>query len=215
MWGLGHILHPDLNEPIFLSYYTAPALLSTAAALIKQDVTALQMELCGVLVEPHKNAFSLTWHRDSIPPSVPAAEELATLLAKNPTSIQWNTNISGVDDACLLVVPRSHKRARTDAERVAEREVLEGEMRVVLKRGETVFYDNDILHRAEYQVGRERRTLHACTGVGERGRAVGQHGVSWLREVRWEGVAEEMRVRAVEGMGEEVEKEEKEFLLEG
>ena len=43
VWGLGHILHPDLGEPVFMEYYTSPALLATAASLIAADVGQLQM----------------------------------------------------------------------------------------------------------------------------------------------------------------------------
>jgi hypothetical protein len=43
VWGLGHILHPDLKEPVFLEYYTAPGMLEAAAGLIGTEVDKLQM----------------------------------------------------------------------------------------------------------------------------------------------------------------------------
>jgi hypothetical protein len=59
-------------------------------------------------------------------------------------------------------------------------------LKVVLKPGQTVFYDSNILHRAAYSSKSKRATLHACMGTIDGGhhRAsnIFQHGLDWMSE---------------------------------
>jgi len=52
--------------------------------------------------------------------------------------------------------------------------------------GETVFYNNNILHCASYSPNRPRATLHACIGDTRggttRARNILQHGLEWMKE---------------------------------
>jgi len=52
--------------------------------------------------------------------------------------------------------------------------------------GETVFYNNNILHCASYSPNRPRATLHACMGDtrggSARARNILQHGLEWMKE---------------------------------
>jgi len=52
--------------------------------------------------------------------------------------------------------------------------------------GETVFYNNNILHCASYSPNRPRATLHACIGDtrggSTRARNILQHGLEWMKE---------------------------------
>ena len=52
--------------------------------------------------------------------------------------------------------------------------------------GETVFYNNNILHCASYSPSRPRATLHACIGDtrggSTRARNILQHGLEWMKE---------------------------------
>lgn len=61
---------------------------------------------------------------------------------------------------------------------------MPGMLKVVLKPGQTVFYDSNILHRAAYEHRAKRATLHACMGTIEGGhhRAANifQHGLDWM-----------------------------------
>ena len=156
------------------------------------------LELFGLLVNPSKTPFSLAWHRDTIPPDTSEHREIEILNAPR-FGTQWNTAL--YDDECLLVVPGSHCRPRTDEERRVTMETprapLSGESVVKLKAGETVFYDNNILHRAVYPVEPIRVTLHACMGTveagPERAKNILQHEMDWVRNVRYEGRLEEMR----------------------
>lgn len=119
-------------------------------------------ELCNMLVNPIHTAFSLSWHRDAIPEDATEEEEARMLKIPN-FGTQWNTAL--VDDECLEVVPGSHSRVRTEAERRGE---IQG-IKVVLKAGDTVFYDHNILHRAVYPTARRGgRCMHAWDQRGLR-----------------------------------------------
>jgi hypothetical protein len=93
---------------------------------------------------------------------------------ENPCfATQWNAAL--YDDECLLIVPRSHRRPRTEEERKVN---LEGdargvmpqypnayrqangyrEKRVLVPAGSVLFYDHNILHRATYSTSPERGT---------------------------------------------------------
>lgn len=157
------------------------------------------MELYNMLVRPDA-AFSLRWHRDDIPPEATDEEELARL-AKPGWHAQWNLAL--YDDASLVVVPGSHKRARTATERAADpyEANMPGQMVVELKAGEVAFYNNNILHRGVYDPEKERMTLHGSIGTtlgnAERARNVLQHGVGeWAKEYDFDDFDEGIRERA-------------------
>jgi hypothetical protein len=219
-WGVQGLLNPSLpDHAIFTQNYFSSSILLVVKELLQCTDADLVMELFNLLVRPDTD-FQLRWHRDDIPPSATMEQELARL-AEPAWHAQWNLAL--YDDESLLVVPGSHARARTEAERAAgEYAVLPGEEIVKLKAGDAVFYDNNILHRGKYDAGRERATLHGSVGhvrgSETRARNVLQHGVgSWVRECEFGclgpegGVererAEGMRRRLVEmgrGKGEEV-----------
>ncbi|KAF3088825.1 hypothetical protein TWF594_005184 [Orbilia oligospora] len=193
IWGIQHLMHPDLKLPIFKQIYTDPKLLSTACAILSlPSAENLQLELFNLLINPHTTPFSLPYHRDTIPAAT-LPEEEAKLLTRPRTGTQYNLAL--YDDACLIVVPGSHKRPKTDEEittlKENEKAPLKDEIRVVLKPNQAVFYENDILHRAEYDT-KKRVTLHGSLGKEgqvERARMVLQHGVEYLKE---NSFAEEM-----------------------
>ncbi len=185
----------------------------------------LVMELFNLLVRPDAD-FSLRWHRDDIGPSATAEEEIARL-AEPAWHAQWNLAL--YDDESLVVVPGSHARARTDAERFAEpyEANMEGQVKVRLAAGDVVFYDNNVLHRGVYSSHVERATLHGSVGHLKgsevRARNVLQHGVgewvegcdfSCLRDPEEKERAEGMRRRLVE-MGTSTGGEKMGYSLDG
>jgi hypothetical protein len=153
-------------------------------------------------VRPDKD-FALRWHRDDIGPQASSHEELERL--KEPAwHAQWNLAL--YDDNSLVVVPGSHKRARTERERTADpyAHELPGMQIVQMKAGDLVFYDNNILHRGVYDSSIERMTLHGSVGhvKGNKARArnVLQHGVGeWVDKCDFNKLPEHLRSRA-EGM---------------
>ncbi|KAG9202401.1 hypothetical protein G6514_004377 [Epicoccum nigrum] len=202
IWGVQHLLHPsNPDHVLFARSYFDAELLKYVAALIPCEEGDLTMELYNMLVRPEKD-FELRWHRDDVPASASAEEELARL-QKPGYHAQWNLAL--YDDSSLVLVPGSHKRARTDDERAAApyEPNMPGQITVELKAGQVAFYNNNILHRGVYDSTKERMTLHGSIGTvaaGEqRARNVLQHGVGeWAKEDDFGELEPAMKERAVE-----------------
>ncbi|KAB5585669.1 phytanoyl-CoA dioxygenase [Coniochaeta sp. 2T2.1] len=190
--------------PPWPSFYFSDVVISPTKQLLQCGDEELVMELCNLLVRPDRD-FELRWHRDDIPPTASAEEEVERL-SRPAYSAQWNLAL--YDDAGLVVVPGSHRRARTEGERSAgpyEKHV-EGQTVVQLKAGDVVFYNNNILHRGVYDATRERMTLHGSVGhvrgAAVRARNVLQHGCKdWIDRCEFEFLEDGVRARA-EGMRE-------------
>ncbi|KAF1981810.1 phytanoyl-CoA dioxygenase [Aulographum hederae CBS 113979] len=204
IWGVQHLLHPSLpSSPVFADSYFNPAIIDVVKQILSCEEDELVMELYNLLVRPDED-FELRWHRDDIPPSATAEEE-EERLARPSWHAQWNLAL--YDDSSLIVVPGSHRRARTEVERLADpyEADLPGQVVVEMKAGDVVFYDNNILHRGFYRGGTERMTLHGSMGhVGgsrERARNVLQHGVGeWVDGVDFGGIEEPEMRELAEGM---------------
>jgi ectoine hydroxylase-related dioxygenase (phytanoyl-CoA dioxygenase family) len=160
IWGVGHLLHPDLGEPVFAEYLASAPALDVATELLGP---ALRLSLVNMLVNPAKRDFPSDWHRDQLKQEVPPEEEEA-ILARLQDGVQWNAAL--YDEACLLIVPGSHRRAATPEEREIQfrrpLDPMPGEMAVQLAAGQGVYHNAQILHRGRYPVGQRRETLHAC-----------------------------------------------------
>ncbi|KAK4044328.1 hypothetical protein C8A01DRAFT_42989 [Parachaetomium inaequale] len=250
IWGVQHLLHPDLpvspeERALFVRLYFHERLLGVARELLSippsppppdgnggegDEGGGMTMELLNMLVRPDGDQpFALRWHRDDIPATATPQEEMERLKSPGEAYVHTQWNLPLFDDDSLLVVPGSHARARTDAERSASpyEEGMPGQVRVVLKAGDVVFYDNNILHRGVYEVGRERMTLHGSVGhvqgSRERARNVLQHGVGeWVDRCDFQGLGEGRERRTAEGMrrrlvqlGRENEGRDVGFSLEG
>ncbi|KAH7066898.1 hypothetical protein BKA63DRAFT_130383 [Paraphoma chrysanthemicola] len=206
IWGVQHLLHPsNPDHLVFAKSYFDEELLRYVAALIECEQDDLTMELYNMLVRPDHD-FALRWHRDDIPATATAEEELERL-RKPGWHAQWNLPL--YDDSSLVLVPGSHKRARTDEERNADpyEPSLPGQITVQLKAGEVAFYNNNILHRGVYNCERERMTLHGSIGTKaagtQRARNVLQHGVGdWAKEWDLSQCQGEEWVERAQGMRE-------------
>lgn len=119
--------------------------------------------------------FELDWHRDTIKPEVTPEQEAEELLENPFAGAQFNLALT--DDNCLIVVPGSHKRVRTQEERnktvdeSRRKEHITDQITVNLKPGDIVFYNNNILHRASYSSKNKRLTLHGSYGNVKYGKA--------------------------------------------
>jgi hypothetical protein len=186
----------------FIQNYFSSAIIDIVKKLLECEDDELVLELFNLLVRPERD-FELRWHRDDIPETASADEELGRL--REPAwHAQWNLALW--DDESLIAVPGSHVRARTDVERSAGpfETGLPNETRVKMKAGDVVFYNNNILHRGAYRSEVERMTLHGSMGhVGGsslRATNVLQHGIGkWVADIDLGGLNEEERKRA-EGM---------------
>ena len=198
--GVQHLLHPSNSDHLtFAKSYFDSELLKYVGALIVCGEDDLTMELYNMLVRPDKD-FSLRWHRDDIAATATSEEELERL-QKPGHHAQWNLAL--YDDSSLVLVPGSHKRARTDTERNADpyEAHMPDQLTVHLKAGEVAFYNNNILHRGVYDSTKERMTLHGSIGTtlagSERARNVLQHGVGdWAKEYNFDDFEPEMAARA-------------------
>lgn len=203
IWGVQHLLHPDMPfQATFAKSYFSDTIITPITQILDCEENDLIMELYNLLVRPDKD-FALRWHRDDIGPQATSQEELERL--KEPA---WHTqwNLALCDDNSLVVVPGSHKRARTEKERTADPYAhdLPGMKIVEMKAGDLVFYDNNILHRGVYDSSIERMTLHGSVGhiKGKKARArnVLQHGVGqWVDKCDFSKLPEHLKPRA-EGM---------------
>ncbi|KAJ5945597.1 Phytanoyl-CoA dioxygenase [Penicillium verhagenii] len=130
IWGVQHLLHPDMEDRQSFAqcYFSAPILqvveelVGVSNGTTPSSEEPLVMELFNLLVAPETKDFELRWHRDDIPETATAEEELAQLAAKSPGGRQSHAqyNLALCPDASLIVVPGSHRRARTEIERNAE-----------------------------------------------------------------------------------------------
>ncbi|KLO07408.1 hypothetical protein SCHPADRAFT_909526 [Schizopora paradoxa] len=190
-WGVQHVMHPALDEPAFVRWYTSDAVVDVVEQLLECEEGALQMELFNLLINPERHSFALRWHRDDIKETATTEEETEAL-GKWHYGVQWNTAL--YEDSCLFVVPGSHKVPRTPEQRAlsetpeAPKNPLDmpGAIQVTLQPGETVFYNSNILHCATYDARAQRATLHPCMGDAVHGgmvraRNILQHGiVDWV-----------------------------------
>lgn len=191
IWGVSGLLHPGLGTKslAFQELYSSQKLLDVAGDILQTPNEGLSMELFNMLINPLSD-FDLDWHRDYIRPEATPSEEAEQLLQDPYAGTQFNLALT--DDKCLIVVPGSHKRVRTEEEREkttneSRKEHIPGELYVELKPGDIVFYNSNILHRATYSAKNLRLTLHGSYGHVDHGKArakgVLQHGVAeWLPE---------------------------------
>ncbi|OQN98418.1 hypothetical protein B0A48_15688 [Cryoendolithus antarcticus] len=185
-WGVQQLMNPDLpGSDIFTASYFSKANLEIVKSLLDCEVDDLVMELYNLLVRPDAD-FELRWHRDDIPPTATAEEELARL-SKPAYHAQWNLAL--YPDSSLILVPGSHRRPLTDVERAAGpyEANIPGQIDVKLEAGEMAFYNNNIFHRGAYRSDVERMTLHGSmghvAGGSLRARNVLQHGREWINNV--------------------------------
>lgn len=200
IWGVQHLMNPALpGNELFTKAYFSDEILGIVKELLQCGDQDLVMELFNMLVRPEKD-FELRWHRDDVPAEATAAEEMERL-AKPAYHAQYNLAL--FDDASLILVPGSHRRARTDTERSASpfEDHLPDQIIVELGPGDIAFYNNNILHRGVYDSSKERMTLHGSVGhkagSKERARNVLQHGVGgWVSQVDLSALGEAPRARA-------------------
>ncbi len=205
IWGVQHLLHPDMPErKIFASSYFNNTMLNTITGLLQCQPSDLVLELYNMLIRPDRD-FALRWHRDDIPPETPPEDELIRL-QEPMLHAQWNLAL--YPDASLVVIPGSHKRARTEMERHADpyEDDMPGQKIVKMEPGDILFYNNNILHRGVYDCKNERMTLHGTMGVAgtdkARARNILQHGIgSWGADADFSDLPPDVAAQA-EGMKE-------------
>jgi len=160
IWGVSSLLDPKLNEPVFGHYMATPHVNEVAGDLLTDR--NLRLGLTNLLCNPLKADYEIVWHRDSGNPGDSGAKELEHL-SKMQYGVQWNGAL--YEESCLRIVPGTHRRNITDAERDVllnrKTDPMPGELIVKLRAGETVYYNANLLHRGVYPCSSHRETLHA------------------------------------------------------
>ena len=208
IWGVQHLMHPDLPfHDLFAASYFSDFVIDAVKELLVCSEEELVMELYNLLITPTYD-FSLRWHRDDISPVATPDEEVAKL-SQPAWHAQWNLAL--YDDTSLIVVPGSHTRARTNAEKAADPyEVnMPGQTSVHLRAGDVVFYNNNILHRGVYNSTVRRMTLHGSighvNGGNARARNVLQHGVGdWVERCNFSSLEEKEVQKRAKSMREKL-----------
>jgi ectoine hydroxylase-related dioxygenase (phytanoyl-CoA dioxygenase family) len=156
IWGVNHIFHPNIREDCLVKSLGHPQILDVIEDLIG---TRLRYHLCTLLVSPERKPYHINWHRDS---SRNGEIELERLMAGLKSHVQLNGAL--YDDETLYIVPGSHRRVITDAEREMFQNSPKGDMPnqmpVKLKAGDIVFYNANLLHKGYNKSGAKRQTLH-------------------------------------------------------
>ena len=200
IWGVQHLMKPDMpGNDIYTSLYFSEEVLSIVRELLQCEDENLVMELFNMLVRPDGH-FELRWHRDDIPAEATPEEEMERL---GRPAFHAQYNFALWEDDSLVLVPGSHKRARTETERKADpfEKVLPDQLIVKLEPGDIAFYNNNILHRGVYDHTKDRMTLHGSVGHSGgsklRARNVLQHGIgSYVDKVDFSKLSESERERA-------------------
>ncbi|MCZ6635340.1 MAG: phytanoyl-CoA dioxygenase family protein [bacterium] len=162
-WAIRGLFAPEIGEPDFADY-----LLTDPVMKYVQPILGDELRLGGVLIftNPYDDDYGFGWHRDSVRTKAEMGEE-EELELLNPDApmngLRWHLAL--VDDACLMVVPGSHRRYRTPHELqcLTEAEVrnedISGQYAIPLKAGQAAFWNGKIIHRGVMKKDVERLTL--------------------------------------------------------
>ena len=161
IWGVNNIFHPSIREQALVDALAHPQILDVIEALIGER---LRYHLCTLLVSSECKPYHINWHRDSAPDGeVP----LETLLSRLRSHVQLNGAL--YDDETLYIVPGSHRRELTDAERAVLQQTPKAEMpnqlTVKLEPSDIVFYNSSLLHKGYNPTDAKRQTLHYAVVV--------------------------------------------------
>ena len=155
--GIIGLIAPEFGQKAFAEYQSSEPILRYVNGFIG---TNLRMGL-SVLWSCENMKYDCGWHRDiGVPRDATISREEEQEVMDEPLkSFKWQTAL--LDDPCLWVVPGSHRRTRTDIEMEVlnndRKADLPGEKNVLLKRGQTVFWESRLMHRGRGPEGFERR----------------------------------------------------------
>ena len=135
IWGVNNIFHPSIREEALVNSLGHPQILDVIESLIG---TRLRYHLCTLLVSSERKPYHINWHRDSVRDGEVPHEQL---MAKLRSGVQLNGAL--YDDDTLFIVPGSHRREITDAERHiinnSPKADMPNQIEVQLKAGVIVF----------------------------------------------------------------------------
>jgi hypothetical protein len=154
-WVIDGILTSAFGETAFAEYMVSAPLMEYAHFFLGPEI---RLGYLGLLTSPARTDFKLGWHRDVLHLK---KDHFAGPQPPGTNKLRWTTAL--LDEANLSLVPGSHRRWGTDAENAVMSsqgsDELAGQRLIQLAAGQTVFYDEKIIHRAHTRQQRERSAL--------------------------------------------------------
>lgn len=151
-WGVNHVFRPDLYEDPLSEIFDNPVVWDFLTAVLGDE---LRFWSAHALWSPVSVDYQLNWHRDY-------GEHDRWSPDGQPTHVQFNVCLT--PESSFRVVPGSHRRALTPAEReqvdAKGAAPLPGETVIECEAGDVLFMNAHALHRGECAAGRLRRTFH-------------------------------------------------------
>jgi len=175
--------YDELNHQTFRDFLNLPELQATVNGILGDDHG--QSDIMGVLLEPSSSAWATNWHRDWVHHDARVDKVDFEKVMMNPLMFnQFNAPL--YDDHSLWVIPGSHNRLDTEAEKtafgaipvpapkiddsmsLAERELIcseyvrqmPGATPTALFAGDCAFYRSCQWHIGTYVPYTKRATLH-------------------------------------------------------
>lgn len=177
------VLAPEYGEPVFAEYLASDRLLNYAKSIQGEQLRLGWITLCA-----NQSGYDTGWHRDINEEDRDGdyEAEMAVLARNLKHHCKWTLALA--DDAYLLLIPGSHRRYRTDHERECLVNTkfadIPGQYVVELKKGQTLFWDGNIIHRGRApEGGPQRLTLRAGLFKYQQGEGIHDLGsrFSWMR----------------------------------
>ncbi|MBN60393.1 MAG: hypothetical protein CME20_03450 [Gemmatimonadetes bacterium] len=140
------LMAPEFGEPVFAEYLGSEALARYLQPFIGDELRLGWVHLCVV-----EGDYEIGWHRDTGGNDRDGSYEVEMdILARHRSNfMKWHLALA--DDPCLWIVPGSQRRYRTDREREVlindpRGEIPDGQQ-IDLKRGQTIFWNSNTIHR--------------------------------------------------------------------
>ena len=187
------LIAPEYGEPVFQAMMSSDALARYWRLLLPPPIRLWFCALWCLNDAQVATTYDSRWHRDTSGilgttwgEDVDEEREMAILNASPEQvgrSLKWTTCLAD-RDPCLFLKPGSHCRYRTPAERRALVEApslpIEGEVQMVLERGQTVFWAGTLVHRGWKPPGCRERLSLTCGVQAHNHRDVPLHaGHQW------------------------------------
>jgi ectoine hydroxylase-related dioxygenase (phytanoyl-CoA dioxygenase family) len=152
------LIAPEFSELIFAEYLISKPVESYAQAFLGEE---LRLGWVGLFAICGPSRYDTGWHRDFGKEERDGSEEveLEILSRYRKNLLKWHMAL--VDDPCLWVVPGSQRRYRTDHEREVlinnRQDDIPGQQQIRLKKGQTIFWNGNIIHRGRMPAHMEER----------------------------------------------------------
>jgi hypothetical protein len=177
---IGQMLRPGWVRPAFIASLEEGPYFPLSEQILGAP---MRYSLFGMLAGGGGKAYVQDWHRDLAPT---AGEHEMTILERC-YRIYTQINAPLFSDRYLTIVPGSHLRPTTDAEReVLARDSkgeMPGELTVETEPGDVAFYYSNLLHRGYNPGGAMRWTMHHAFVVASSPVAAHERGQErWIGE---------------------------------